>query len=164
MQKTPHCQIWGYDFSVICFGPQLRKAEAKGRAHFVQAGIAGTTNITASPPFLSVQDIMAVNGHDHIDILKTDIEGFEFEALMSVIEHFTERGRKVPISQILVELHLFSIEDAAVTPYHFKDIDRFLAWWQILERAGFRPIWTEPNLLLTTKVWRKLSLIGLGKT
>lgn len=141
LERTPHCEIWGYDYSVDGFGPQLRASEAQGRAHFTRAGIAGRSNATGSPPFLSVQDLMAANGHDHVDVLKMDIEGFEFEAMDSVVAHFRDQGREVPIAQFLVEIHL--------TPNMLR-VDDFVAWWENLEAAGFRPVWTEPNLLVTT--------------
>lgn len=74
-----------------------------------------------------------------------DIEGFEFEALRSLTEHFLggEEGWKgeVPIAQILIEIHL---DPGRIGP------DEFLGWWEMLERVGFRPTWTEPNLLVTT--------------
>ena len=44
---------------------------------------------------------MALNGHDSIDLLKIDIEGFEYEVLESCI------GERIPIKQICVEFHDF---------------------------------------------------------
>jgi hypothetical protein len=134
LKRTPNCQIWGYDFSVTKFGPQLHEIEAAGRAHFTQAGIAGTTDTERNPAFYSIQDLMAMNGHDHIDILKMDIEGYEFESMNSLIKHFTSQGLEIPISQFLVEIHL--------DPGRIGT-DDFLTWWELLENAGFRPVWTE---------------------
>lgn len=134
LKRTPGCEIWGYDFTVDKFGPQLHEIEAAGRAHFTKAGIAGETDTHKSPPFYSIQDLMATNGHDHIDILKMDIEGFEFESMTSVIRYFTSRGLEVPISQFLVEIHL---DPGKI------GVDQFMQWWELLESAGFRPVWTE---------------------
>lgn len=141
IKRTPSCQIWGYDFSVDKFGPALKGFEAQNRAHFVQAGIAGKTDIHAAPAFYSIQDLMQINGHDHIDVLKMDIEGYEFEAMRSVVEHFLSKGEEVPIAQFLVEIHLMPDQIG---------VDDFIAWWELLEKAGFRPVWTEPNLLVNT--------------
>ena len=138
--RTPHCQIWGYDFSVNKFGADLDRPEAKGRTHFTQVGIAGKSDTAKDPPFISIQDLMAINGHDHIDILKMDIEGFEFEAMRSFIEYYQSRDEEVPLSQFLVEIHLDET----------TSWDMVVAWWELLESAGFRPVWTEPNLLVVT--------------
>lgn len=143
LQETQACEVWGYDFSVSKFGTQLNMAEAAGRAHFLQAGIAGTTDTARNPPFYSIQSLMSMNGHSHIDILKMDIEGFEFESMRSLIETFTSVGDgEIPISQFLVEIHL--------DPGRIKDFEEFMNWWVMLEDAGFRPVWTEPNVLVST--------------
>lgn len=139
LKRTPNCEIWGYDFSVTKFGPQLHQIEAAGRAHFTQAGIAGTSDAVRDPPFYSIQDIMALNGHDHIDVMKMDIEGYEFESMTSLIKFFLDQGMEVPVAQFLVEIHL--------DPGRI-DTDAFLAWWELLESAGFRPVWTEVRYLI----------------
>ncbi len=50
-------------------------------------------------PLKSLQDITRELGHTHIDVLKMDIEGAEYE----VIEAVLESG--IPIGQLLVEFH-----------------------------------------------------------
>lgn len=138
LERT-HCEIWGYDYSVSNFGEQLTDPGAKRRAHFTQAGISGKTDAAADPPFYSIQDLMAMNGHTHIDVLKMDIEGAEFASMASLLKFF---GREeVPVGQFMVEIHL---EEGKITT------DEFLSWWEDLEAVGFRPVWTEPNLLVTT--------------
>ncbi len=138
LERT-HCEIWGYDYSVSKFGEQLKGIERKSHAHFTQAGIAGKTDTTKEPPFYSIQDLMELNGHDHVDVLKIDIEGAEFESMSSLVKSF---GRKeVPVGQVMIEIHL---EDGKITT------DEFLSWWEDLEEVGFRPVWTEPNLLVTS--------------
>jgi hypothetical protein len=79
---------------------------------------------------------MEKNGHSHVDILKMDIEGYEFESLESLLTAFEDV--EVPVSQILMEIHL--------DPGR-KSVDDFLAWWESLGAAGYRAAWTEPNLL-----------------
>ena len=138
LERT-HCEIYGYDFSVSSFGQQIKGAERKSRAHFTQAGIAGKTDTAREPPFYSIQDLMEMNGHDHVDILKMDIEGSEFESLTSLLQHFG--GKEVPVGQIMIEVHL---EGDRMTT------DSLLSWWEDLESVGFRAVWTEPNLLVTT--------------
>jgi FkbM family methyltransferase len=43
--------------------------------------------------------LMAKNGHSHIDLLKMDIEGFEYDALRNILEE------KLDVRQVLVEFH-----------------------------------------------------------
>jgi hypothetical protein len=148
MLDRTHCEIWAYDFSVVDFGKQL-SAEHKSRAHFTQAGISGTTNPKKSPPFYTIQDLMKINGHDYLDILKIDIEYSEFDSLDSLNKAFsTGSGQEFPIGQMMVEIHLFGIEhygNKISTTSGF-----FIDWWEMLEGRGMRPTWTEPNLLYTT--------------
>ena len=134
LERT-NCELWGYDFSVDEFGPQL-KTKMKDRAHFTKAGISGKTDTTQNPPYYSIADLMDINGHTHVDVLKMDIEGYEFESLTSLLQAFDDG--EVPVSQILIEIHL--------DPGR-KSVDDFLAWWESLEAVGYRAAWTEPNLL-----------------
>lgn len=142
MKQTPHCEVWGYDFTVDSFGPQLTEVAA-GRTHFARLGLSDKTELDKpnSPPFASVQDLMAANGHDHIDVIKMDIEGSEFMVMDSLVAHFRGAGKEVPVGQFLVEIHLRPND---------IDVERFTKWWENLESVGFRPVWTEPNLLVTT--------------
>ncbi|KXJ88515.1 methyltransferase domain-domain-containing protein [Microdochium bolleyi] len=97
LSRTKGCEIWGYDFSVNDFGPQLnRSADYVSRAHFNKAGIAGVTDTKKKPPFYSIQDLLKKNGHDHIDVLKMDIEGFEFDTMRSIIDAFRMPGKGKP--------------------------------------------------------------------
>lgn len=142
LSRTPHCTLWGYDFTASRFAsPRLHENEAQGRSHFTQVGIRGKTNAKQYPPLLTVQDVMAINGHDHIDVVKMDIEGFEFDAVDVLLSHFREQGKEVPISQIVMQVHL--IPDQIT-------VGRFMKWWEKLEEAGFRPVRNEPDLLTAT--------------
>ncbi|KAI9816921.1 MAG: hypothetical protein M1827_001566 [Pycnora praestabilis] len=140
--ERTNCEIYGFDFSVGEFGKQL-KPEAAARAHFMKVGIAGTTDLTRDPPFYTIQDLMVVNGHDYIDVLKVDIEYFEFESLTSLLAAFPETQNTIPVGQILVEIHVFQ-------GYALNTTNAFMAWWEALEARGFRASWTEPNLLAVT--------------
>jgi FkbM family methyltransferase len=52
-------------------------------------------------PCTNIAQEMAENGHDAIDLLKIDIEGFEYEVLEGCLEN------QIPIKQICVEFHDF---------------------------------------------------------
>jgi hypothetical protein len=79
---------------------------------------------------------MAANGHTHIDILKVDVEGWEFDIMAAIIRPFLAAGQPLPFGQINLEMHVWN-----------KNFAEFLSWWEMLETAGLRPFMTEPNLV-----------------
>jgi hypothetical protein len=141
MLERTNCEIYGYDFSVDNWGPQILD-DVRHRTHFTKAAISSTTDITKSPPAYTIQDLMAQNGHDYIDILKIDIEYAEFNALSALNSHTQQNQQQMPIGQMLIEIHLMTSQGLTAPV--------FLDWWESLEFRGFRPTWTEPNLLVVT--------------
>jgi FkbM family methyltransferase len=83
---------------------------------------AATGDKSESVPCTTIPDELLMNAHDHIDLLKIDIEGFEYEVLQSCFE------AKIPIKQICVEFHDF-----------FPDIPKMKTFRAIndLRRRGF---------------------------
>ncbi|MFV1994662.1 MAG: FkbM family methyltransferase, partial [Verrucomicrobiales bacterium] len=72
------------------------------RAHVAEDGFVtmGTGEAeNEALPSTSLERLMQANGHSRIDLLKMDIEGFEYGVLDQI---FKER---IPVSQICVELH-----------------------------------------------------------
>ncbi|ESK85687.1 hypothetical protein Moror_9914 [Moniliophthora roreri MCA 2997] len=134
LSHTRYCEIWGYDFSVSKFGPQIPEIEKK-RTHFFPFGLAGTDEPTRYPIMYTLQSIMQQNSHTHIDILKIDIESWEFEALSSIINQ-TAPGAPLPFGQLLLEIHVWD-----------KTFEEFYIWWLLLEEAGLRPFRTEANVV-----------------
>jgi FkbM family methyltransferase len=71
----------------------------------IGGGTASSTWLKAggneSLPCTSLAREMELNGHLHIDLLKIDIEGFEYEVLESCLL------QRIPIHQICVEFHDF---------------------------------------------------------
>jgi len=65
----------------------------------VESGNVGTGTVEA--PVLRLQTIMERLGHDHIDLLKMDIEGAEYDVLDDLL------GSKLAVPQILAEFHHF---------------------------------------------------------
>ncbi|KAJ7366777.1 methyltransferase domain-containing protein [Mycena albidolilacea] len=137
LANTDNCQIWGYDFSVNSFGPEIPRSQAH-RTHFRPYGLAGTD---AHGPddvhkMYTIESLMKMNGHTHIDILKVDIERYEFETLTALIKPYVASGKPLPFGQLQLEIHLWDFS-----------FSQFLTWWEMLEEAGLRPFWTEPNLV-----------------
>lgn len=79
---------------------------------------------------------MNMNKHKHIDILKIDIEGWEFEALTTLVDQYIAAGKPLPFGQLQLEVHIWD-----------KKFADFLGWWEKLEQVGLRPFWTEPNIV-----------------
>jgi FkbM family methyltransferase len=50
-------------------------------------------------PTLDLETLMKQNGHNHVDLLKLDIEGAEYDVLDDLLK------KKIPIRQVLVEFH-----------------------------------------------------------
>ena len=135
LSRTTGCQVWGYDFSVDKFGPEVQDVPSLlGRAHFKPYGLAGTN---AHGPndvhkMYTLKSLMQLNGHKYIDILKVDIESWEFETLTALIKSYLDNDEPLPFGQLQLEIHLWH-----------RDFPFFLQWWEVLEEAGLRPFWTE---------------------
>jgi FkbM family methyltransferase len=55
--------------------------------------------ITHRFPCISLESILNVYNKDHFDLIKMDIEGYEFEVIDSIIE------KSIPINQLCIEFH-----------------------------------------------------------
>ncbi|KAH9972478.1 methyltransferase domain-containing protein [Lactifluus volemus] len=140
LTRAPGCEVWGYDFSVTRWGPEIsNNVELNTRAHFQPWGISGTDNHTERdhPKFWTIDSLMKHNGHTFIDVLKCDIEGSEFDTLTAFVAANADKDA-LPIGQIQLEIHTYG--DRGQFAY-------FNHWWTALEAAGLRPFWTEPNLV-----------------
>jgi FkbM family methyltransferase len=62
---------------------------------FKASGGAATIEV----PCVDLATLMRRNGHDHIDLLKIDIEGAEYEVIDDILK------RRLPVKQVLVEFH-----------------------------------------------------------
>lgn len=81
-----------------------------------------------------------ISEHEFIDILKIDIESWEFDTLTTLVKSYIEQGKPLPFGQLQLEIHAWQ-----------KTFDEFLGWWEMLEEAGLRPFWTEvsPPILIS---------------
>ncbi len=69
--------------------------DAEGDSWFARTEAPGSVEVACE----DVGSLMQRNGHSHIDLLKLDIEGCEYDVIESILEH------RLPISQIAVEFH-----------------------------------------------------------
>ncbi|KAF4568481.1 putative methyltransferase-like protein 24 [Pleurotus pulmonarius] len=136
LTNTDHCEVWGYDFSVKSFGPQI-PSRLSHRTHFKPYALGGEDkHDDEKMPLWTLSSLMKANGHTHIDILKIDIEGWEFDTLTTLIKPYVDAGLPLPFGQLQLEIHAWN-----------KKFPEFLKWWEMLEDAGLRPFMTEPNLV-----------------
>ncbi|KAI0697281.1 methyltransferase domain-containing protein [Cytidiella melzeri] len=145
LKAAPLCEIWGYDFSVQSFGPEIEDDPSlKSRAHFFPYALGSEDLPEGNPPTFTLQTLMQRNEHSFVDILKIDVEGAEFDSLSSFVRHFVPPGSypeaSIPVGQMQLEIHAWGSHAAFRT---------FKQWWENLEGAGMRPFWTEPNLVYT---------------
>ena len=63
LKNTKHCQIWGYDFSVKSFGPEI-PANLQARTHFKAYALGGEDNHGPEddPPMYTLETLMKMNG------------------------------------------------------------------------------------------------------
>jgi len=69
--------------------------DAEGDSWFGQPNARGGIEVTCA----DLASLMKQNHHSHIDLLKLDIEGCEYEVIEDIVK------RRLPISQIAVEFH-----------------------------------------------------------
>ena len=81
-------------------------------------------------------------GHTHIDILKIDIEGWEFETITTLLNPYIASGEPLPFGQLQLEIHIWG-----------KTFEEYLTWWETLEKAGLRPFWTEVSFRFLLNVY-----------
>ncbi|KAJ7160712.1 methyltransferase domain-containing protein [Mycena filopes] len=138
LHQSEHCQVYGFDFSVSQWGPELLADSAVNeRAHFFPFKIGATDDHDASPKQYTFPGIMKEFGHTFVDIWKIDIEGSEFSTLLDIIDSFN--GEPLPFGQMQIEIHIGYLGQ-------MNTVRQFQDWWAKLEDAGLRPFWTELNL------------------
>uniref|UniRef100_A0A7E4VZH1 Methyltranfer_dom domain-containing protein n=1 Tax=Panagrellus redivivus TaxID=6233 RepID=A0A7E4VZH1_PANRE len=94
-------------------------------APYVETAISSSTNKTST----TVSDLMKRFNHDHIDVLKMDIEGAEYAIADELFN--------MKICQIMVELHVSG---------DTLDYKKFVSWLQKASAAGYYLIHHENNI------------------
>ncbi|KAH9040718.1 hypothetical protein EDB85DRAFT_67873 [Lactarius pseudohatsudake] len=166
LKRGPRCEVWGYDYSVNSWGPEITgDPEVWDRAHFKPFALGGTNSHEDhdNPKCWTLDSLMDLNGasardlrsstksandggisgHTFIDILKIDIEGREFDGLTTFLSAHAAaaaaaKGDVLPVGQLQLEIHARE---------GHENFEYFARWWASLEAAGLRPFWTGPNLV-----------------
>jgi len=113
--QAPHCEIHSFDKKIPYnlksqwfSEEQLRKSKVETHEMYISA----KDDLTINPPHRSVPSIMAELGHTHIDILKVDIEGAEWNIFtpgsdlnLNVVgqlqlEVHTDRGQNINLPRL----------------------------------------------------------------
>jgi FkbM family methyltransferase len=84
--------LWSSDCTMEIFEP------ASGEEQYSVAD-RGRTGRSIEAEFRAIPSLMSELGHDHIDVLKLDIEGAEYEVIDSLI------GNQIPVTVLCVEFH-----------------------------------------------------------
>ncbi|KAG0263023.1 hypothetical protein BG011_009420 [Mortierella polycephala] len=141
-----NCQVFAYDGSVDSMGPEATNHPS---IHFHKMFIGSEDKVDEQGrTWKTVGTIMRENQHAWIDILKVDIEGYEFKVFDAFMDQFTAINNNshetLPFSQLLVELHLQSPD---MDLHDDESFPRFKTWFERLESFGLRPFWNELNLV-----------------
>jgi hypothetical protein len=145
LQRT-NAAIWGYDYSVQSWAKDIPAHQAS-RAKFHKFAIGKESNKSSDPPSYTIQDLMEVNGHSYVDLVKMDIEGAEFDAMSSLVSSIVDGrpdadNQTLPFGQLLIEVHLLSGHHPFTVP---ADLPSWIKWWEAMERLGLRPVNNEDN-------------------
>ena len=108
MIKATPCEIHTLDCTLTTAKTPARGEHA--RLHFHPLCIGNDDRPGSLYP--SLGGIMAALGHGHVDIIKLDIEGFEFRVVESLFGAFLAQGTAAPLPfQLLVEVHYLTHTD-----------------------------------------------------
>jgi len=137
LSRTRHCQIWAFDSTDKSRGPRVDRIY-QHRTHFQRYNLSPVDAHRPQdlPKAYTLGSLMATNGHSHIDILKVDVEGWEFDIFAAILRPFLATDEPLPFGQMHLEIHVWN-----------KNFAEFLSWWEMMETAGLRPFMTEPNLV-----------------
>ncbi|OJT03108.1 hypothetical protein TRAPUB_6336 [Trametes pubescens] len=168
LQSTRFCEVWIYDSTKGDSAKSQIPRSLRHRAHFAKVALGASDRHGAGdePKTWTLKSLMTENGHSHIDFIRMDVEGWEWETFRGIIRDFTlermtppqgaggggadgdapgaaagqwavhEREGVLPFGQLQIELHVWN--------QRFQD---FLEWWQLLEASGLRPFHNEINLV-----------------
>ena len=104
----PQCTIYAFDPSI---GRQTGDTFLGDNIHFYNIGLGGGnyTRPSTGWDMMDLESIMSMLGHSHVDLIKMDIEGSEWEVFTNWKEHDSILNR---FDQLLAELHFLGHDSA----------------------------------------------------
>ncbi|KAI0632581.1 methyltransferase domain-containing protein [Trametes polyzona] len=174
LQTTRYCEVWIYDSTKGEHAKSQIPHSLRHRAHFAKIALGASDRHGPGddPKTWTLKSLMTENGHSHIDFLRMDVEGWEWETFRGIVRDFTlERvtppqaqgahgdggadiggtnggavggsARTVHEREGVLPFGQLQIE-LHVWNQRFQD---FLEWWELLEASGLRPFHSEINLV-----------------
>jgi len=146
----PKCEIHGYDPTPAARDIMTRDAKEIGIVYH-EMGLCGepSSTETTTPPThkwngncQTLPEIVESLGKDHIDVLKIDIDGLEFDAVDAAWNGPKGCAGMVPVGQVEMEIHHMWLREENRDPPV-----AFIKLMDTMERCGFRLFSKEPNLL-----------------
>lgn len=117
----------GEDGDILFYPPRRERS-----SHFspVRRGVKSDQSNTISAPVFRLQSIMQKLGHTHVDLLKVDIEGGEYDAIDDIL------ASDIEVRQLAVEFH-----------HCFKTIpiEKTVSAIAQLREAGFKLVYISPR-------------------
>ena len=141
LKRHKGCEIHIYDPTS---GPQ-KDWEQKYTYHKLGLCVQDVTKFTfLSKEYgcLSLKAAMKANGHDHLDMLKIDVQGSEWKFLK------VQDWKGLNIGQIQMEVHLHNDQCCGLTGVK-TIVDTLKDYFIPLEKAGYFPINLEPGAATT---------------
>jgi hypothetical protein len=133
--KITNCKVFAYDHTVKN-GIPSRTNESRDPQRMVYQKIGVEEYKNENTTYLkSIKELMEINGHDWIDILKVDTEGAEYGSLNMLMDDFEDKGI-LPFDQLLVEVHVYSNHSVE---------SQVIPWFNRLEAMGLRAVHAERN-------------------
>jgi len=130
LRQRTGCEIHIFDPTV----PDERIPEMPEGLFFHKMGLSGSSGMIEVGgkqfPVKSMQEIMTELGHDHLHVLKCDIDGSEYDVFKSLAESGHLENK---VDELLLEIHWHGLEDV-------------MNLMDEIDSAGFRIFANEPNL------------------
>eukprot|EP01041_Mallomonas_annulata_P002409 gene2409-4678_t len=134
LAANPACTIHVFDKDSYGIDEWFPNPTDRKKVHFHRVFIGNQPKLQNDPPVQTIAHIMKKHEHTHIDILKMDIEGAEWDILVSPLPS---------IGQLLVELHLSDGPLKGLSSdRHMKEVTRV---FDNIERHGLRLFHKEVN-------------------
>ena len=111
--NTTKCSVWTFDPTLDA--SKLAKVNAVAGLNFTSVGLAdldGEMAIAGNVlPVRTLHTLMRERGHTWVDLLKMDIEGWEW----TVLDGLIRKGSPLPVSQAQIEFHVKKPQEAVET-------------------------------------------------
>lgn len=137
------CEVHSFDPTVSDSTYQFEEGHSFHKVGLGANAKGGQTSYTNDMGWTmwTLKETMAQLGHTKIDILKIDIEGYEWEVLEQMFDDNVLAEDVAVVGQLILEVHFEHRDDSTANLEHLQLMDR------LHDEAGFQLLFKEPNLL-----------------